>query len=174
MAFIDSLNAPPAVESAPQAAPAPEPSQPARPAPAARRPAPAPAAPSPDAPAPAAAAGDPQAAQALNDAWPRILALVRQHNAPAYGVLNSCKSRYLQGNRLTMTFASDVLKAKMERPENLAPVQQALQQVFQREIIIQCMIDTGRRDAVPPGVDEDGMVAAALRDLGGELVDTNN
>ncbi len=178
MAFIDALYPSQAAESAPQATAAaaeahttPRPASPAR-----RAPAPPPAttpAPAAEMPTPANA-NDQQAVQSLSaETWRQILDLVRQHNAPAYGVLNSCKSRYLQGNRLTLSFASDVLKAKMERPENLAPVQQVLQQVFQREITIQCVIDTARRDTVPPGVDDDGMVAAALRDLGGELVDTS-
>jgi DNA polymerase-3 subunit gamma/tau len=176
MAFVDALQPPVEPESAPPAAAVSEPPRrAARPAPPGQPASPPSAAP-PASPSAAAASGEPPAAedaQALSSAWPRILALVRQQNAPAYGVLNSCKSRYLHGNRLTLSFASDVLKAKMERPENLAPVQNALQQVFGREIVVQCLIDTARRDAVPPGVDEDGMVAAALRDLGGELVDTN-
>lgn len=77
----------------------------------------------------------------------------------------------MHGDQLTLSFASDVLKTKMEKPENLDILRGALQQVFGREIYIQCAVDTARRDTVPPGVDDNGIVAAALRDLGGELVD---
>ena len=104
-------------------------------------------------------------------AWQQILGLVRQQNQTTYGVLNSCKSRYMRGDQLVLNFASDVLKSKMEKPENIAIAQKALSQVFQRPITIFCKVDTAQRDAIPPGVDDDGMVAAALRDLGGELVD---
>ena len=113
------------------------------------------------------------AAQKLAAVWQQILGLVRQQSQPAYGTLNSSTSRALHGDQLTLSFASDVLKTKMEKPENLALLRSALQQVFGREIFVQCRVDTARRDTVPPGVADDGIVAAALRDLGGELVDIN-
>jgi DNA polymerase-3 subunit gamma/tau len=190
MAFVEALEAPQAVESAaplpPTAAPVAPPTQ--------RTPAPnpPPAAPAPKtappeaardtAPAalrkaqpisPASTPADPQAAQKLAAVWPQILNMVRQHSQPAYGTLNSCTSRVLEGDRLTLSFASDVLKNKMEKPESLALLRAALQQVFGREIYVQCIVDVSRRDTVPPGVENGGIVAAALRDLGGELVDIN-
>lgn len=114
-----------------------------------------------------------QPSQALAAAWPQILALVRQGNMAAYGTLNSCTGRAMRGDRLLLSFASDVLRVKMEKPESMALLQRALQQIFGREINVECSVDTARRDSVPPGVDNDGIVAAALRDLGGELVDIN-
>jgi DNA polymerase-3 subunit gamma/tau len=179
MAFVEALEPPQIVESA---APVVTPATPAAP-PAgrattpSREPAARPQSPPPDAPAPKQAApaqageADPQATQKLAAVWPQLLGLVRQQSQPAYGMLNSCTSRAMHGNQLTLSFASDVLRTKMERPENLDILRGALQQVFEREIYIQCAVDTGRRDTVPPGVDDDGIVAAALRDLGGELVD---
>ena len=88
-----------------------------------------------------------------------------------FTTLNSSTSRAMHGDHLTLSFASDVLRTKMEKPENLQLLRNALQQVFGSEIYIQCVVDTARRDTVPPGVDDNGIVAAALRDLGGELVD---
>lgn len=120
---------------------------------------------------PASSSTDAQANQRLAEAWPQILRLVRQRSQPAYATLNSSTSRQLSGDNLTLGFASNLLKGKMERPENLSLLQEALKQVFEREFLIRCVVDTTRRDSVPQGVDEDGMVAAALRDLGGELVD---
>jgi DNA polymerase-3 subunit gamma/tau len=118
-----------------------------------------------------------EAAQTLTESWNKILALVRQKNPRAYGLLNSCKSRYLRGNNLVLYFSSEVLKGQMEKPDNLDIACQALRQVLQREITIQCNVDTTRRgvggskNVIPSGVEENGMVAAALRDLGGEIVD---
>ncbi len=123
--------------------------------------------------APASGSADAQANKRLAEAWPQILHLVRQQSQPAYATLNSSTSRLLSGNHLTLSFASNLLKGKMERPENLSLLQNALKQVLGRELMIRCVVDTTRRDSVPQGVDEDGMVAAALRDLGGELVDIN-
>jgi hypothetical protein len=38
-------------------------------------------------------------------------------------------------------------------------------------VLIRCRVITGKQSAPPADVDTDGMVAAALRDLGGEIVD---
>jgi hypothetical protein len=50
-------------------------------------------------------------------------------------------------------------------------VQQALQQALGEPITVRCVINTAKRTSIPTEVDDDGMVAAALRDLGGEIVD---
>jgi DNA polymerase-3 subunit gamma/tau len=112
-----------------------------------------------------------QETHSLNKAWPQLLNLVRKHNPNTYGLLNSCKSRHLKGNLLILGFASDVLKNQMAKTENLEIVQKALAQVFGTDIIIRCTISTAGRNSIPAEVDNDGMVAAALRDLGGEIVD---
>ena len=119
------------------------------------------------------AVGEPenQESQVLTRNWPQVLANVRQGNPNTYGLLNSCRTRHLAGKTLTLGFASDVLKNQMAKKENLALVQQALDQVFGPGVSIRCVTSTARRDAIPPEVDSDGMVASALRDLGGEIVD---
>jgi DNA polymerase-3 subunit gamma/tau len=182
MAFVEALEAPQGAESAaplappgtPAVTPVQRPAVPQRPAStSAQNPAPPkPTEITPSSPVEPGEA-DTQAAQKLAAAWQQILVLVRQQSQPAYGTLNSCTSRVLHGDQLILSFASDVLKTKMEKPENLALLGEALRQVFGREIYVKCTVDTARRDTVPPGVDNDGIVAAALRDLGGELVDIN-
>jgi hypothetical protein len=72
---------------------------------------------------------------------------------------------------LTLGFASDLLKAKMERSDNIEIVRGVLEQVIGQKITIHCQTTTGKQNTPPPDVDNDGMVAAALRDLGGEIVD---
>jgi len=114
---------------------------------------------------------DQQDTQTLSEAWQHILGLVRKENPRAYGLLNSCKSRFMRGDQLWMYFASPVLKDQMEKPENISVAQQAISKVFKREISIQCGVDSSKRGAIPHGVVDDGMVAAAVRDLGGEIVD---
>jgi DNA polymerase-3 subunit gamma/tau len=182
MAFVDALEAPQVADSPAPLAPPGMPSlAPVQRAPVPPRPA-STSAQSPPPPKPTEknhpggaepGEADIQAAQKLVAVWQQILGLVRQQSQPAYGTLNSCTSRMLHGDQLTLSFASDVLKTRMEKPENLALLQDALQQIFGREIYVKCTVDTARRDTVPPGVDDDGIVAAALRDLGGELVDIN-
>ncbi len=114
---------------------------------------------------------DQEANQTLGDSWASILTIVRQQNSKAYGLLNSCKGRFMSGEVITLVYASAILKDTMEKKENLEIVERVFSKVFQRQIVVKCKVDNVRRDAVPPGVDDDGMVASALRDLGGEIVD---
>jgi len=176
MAFVEALQPPQAVESSPpdvNPPSAPATRTPAAPAPRSRQT--VPPAPGPETAKSSAQADlttqDQQATQTLTASWQQILSLVRKQNPTTNGALNSCKSRYMHGDELVLNYASDLLKSKMEKPENIEIVQQAISQVFQRSITVKCKVDTAQRDDIPPGVDQDGMVAAALRDLGGELVD---
>jgi hypothetical protein len=77
----------------------------------------------------------------------------------------------MNGNLLVLGFASDVLKNQMSKQENLTLVQGAVSQALGKQIAIRCVINTVRRNVIPADVDDNGMVAAALRDLGGEIVD---
>lgn len=128
--------------------------------------------PTPAEQAPPAAAADGESIHKLDpSAWRQILSLVRQQSNGAYAALNSCTGKAMRGNKLALSFASDVIKEKIEKADTMDLLRRALQQVFGFEVFVVCVIDSARRDSVPPGVDDDGMVAAALRDLGGELVD---
>jgi len=107
----------------------------------------------------------------LTDNWKKILDMVRQKNPNTYGLLNSSKSRRLKNGILFLGFASDILKHKMEKDENIEIVQDVLVQVLEEQITIRCQTSTSMRSELPPNVDNDGMVATALNDLGGEIVD---
>lgn len=123
---------------------------------------------------PPAEAPDPQdqhARQEMTDNWDHILNQVRSHNPNTYGLLNSIKLRHLKGNVLILGFASDVLKNQMNKRENMEIVENVFSEVLEREISVRCVISTAKRTTIPPDIDTDGMVAAALRDLGGEIVD---
>ncbi len=85
--------------------------------------------------------------------------------------MNTAKTHHFDNNLLTLGYATEVLKVKMERAENLKAAQAVLKQIFNEEILIRCIVLTGKQTTPPPGVDSDGMVASALRDLGGEIVD---
>ena len=72
---------------------------------------------------------------------------------------------------LLLDFASDLLKSKMEKEENVQVVQNALKQVLGDEFTVRCRTRASMRTQLPPNVDSDGMVATAINDLGGEIVD---
>ena len=114
---------------------------------------------------------DTHALHILDENWDQILQSVRQANPNTYGLLNSTKSRYVKDNLLILGFASDVLKNQMNKKENSEIVRQVVSRILAKEIEIRCIISTARGNVIPPEVDNDGMVAAALRDLGGEIVD---
>lgn len=109
--------------------------------------------------------------QLLEQNWRRILEATRQANPSVYGLLNSCKARVLKDGVLTVGFSTDVLKAKLEVAETIEVVRSVVSQILGSDIQVRAVTLTGKRTAPPPGVDSDGMVASALRDLGGEIVD---
>jgi hypothetical protein len=109
--------------------------------------------------------------QALAHNWENILSQVRERNPNTYGLLNSCKLRHMKNNVLILGFASELLKNQMLKKENLEIVESTLAQVMEKEIAVRCVISNASGTSLPDEVDNDGMVAAALRDLGGEIVD---
>jgi DNA polymerase-3 subunit gamma/tau len=103
--------------------------------------------------------------------WPQVLGMVRKDHPNLYGLLNSCQSRHLAGSVLILGYASDILKNQVTKRENLEIVQQIVSQVLGKEITVRCVITTAKNNDIPTEVDDDGMVASALRDMGGEIVD---
>jgi DNA polymerase-3 subunit gamma/tau len=106
----------------------------------------------------------------INDHWKQILALVRQRSPNTHGLLLSGTLVGVKDGVLYFGFSTEVLKSKMEKNENIDIFRQALQEAFGFDVLVRCIVSQGR-GSLPPDVDSDGMVAAALRDLGGEIVD---
>jgi DNA polymerase-3 subunit gamma/tau len=109
--------------------------------------------------------------KAINDQWKQVLALVRQRSLNIEALLKSGTLMGVKDGVLYFGFSSEVLRSKMEKSENIEVVNQVLKQVFGVDVPIRCYVMKGRKGSLPPDVDSDGMVAAALRDLGGEIVD---
>jgi DNA polymerase-3 subunit gamma/tau len=109
--------------------------------------------------------------QRLDKSWNLVLSQLRSQNASLYGLVNSVKSRALKGNTLTLGLSGDALKTRLEDPANLELLQRVLKQVMSKEIYVQVILTSATKSTPPAEVDNDGMVASALRDLGGEIVD---
>lgn len=109
--------------------------------------------------------------QRLDKSWNLVLAQLRGQNPSLYGLVNSVKSRALKGNTLSLGLSSDALKTRLEDPTNLELLQKVLKQAMGKEIYVQVVLTSGTKSTPPDEVDSDGMVASALRDLGGEIVD---
>jgi DNA polymerase-3 subunit gamma/tau len=106
----------------------------------------------------------------INKNWHKVISLIKQRSPNTAALVNSGKILGVKDGVLYFGF-SEVLKAKMEKSENLDVVTQVLKQVFGFDVPVRALVASGRQGTPPPDVDGDGMVATALRDLGGEIVD---
>ncbi|MBN1536796.1 MAG: DNA polymerase III subunit gamma/tau [Anaerolineales bacterium] len=109
--------------------------------------------------------------QRVIDHWRQVVQLVGEQNRTTQGVLNSCKPIGVKDNCIYLGFQGDLIKSKMEKESNLELVQKAFSQVLDTQVSIHCTVTSGQKSNLPPDVEGDGMVATALRDLGGEIVD---
>jgi DNA polymerase-3 subunit gamma/tau len=107
--------------------------------------------------------------QNVGQQWRQILGVVRQANPQTQALLNSCKPLGIKNGALILGFNGEFAKAKMEQGENIEIFCQAMQQVLGETMPVRCVMSVG--GALPDDIDQDGMVATALRDLGGEIVD---
>ncbi|MDX1437543.1 MAG: DNA polymerase III subunit gamma/tau [Anaerolineales bacterium] len=120
------------------------------------------------------AEADPLSPKGISRAWPEVLARSRKRNPQTQGLLNSCKPLGIKDNTIVLGFSSDIIKSKMEKPEHLAVVKEVLAEVFGVELKVSCIVTSaaqGDKLKDLEGVDRDGIVAVAVRDLGGEIVD---
>jgi DNA polymerase-3 subunit gamma/tau len=109
--------------------------------------------------------------QKLNNRWDQLISRVKEQNPKLAGVLNSNKVRVIKGNVLTLGFNGDFYLTTLEKPENLELLRSVLKQVMDMQIDVQAELVSGKKSTPPADVDSDGLVASALRDLGGEIVD---
>jgi DNA polymerase III subunit gamma/tau len=114
-------------------------------------------------------AGGPVSMEAIRQNWGRISSLIRQRSPQTQAYFISCNALGFKDGCLVLG-TSDFVKARLETPEQSRLVEQVLEQVFERPVPIRCIVSSGKVGA-PPDVDSDGIVATALRDLGGEIVD---
>jgi len=109
--------------------------------------------------------------QRLDQSWNLVLAQLKSQNSSLSALVNSAKSRALKGNTLTLGMSAEVLRTRLEDPANIEMLQKVLKQVMGKELYVQVVISSATKSTPPSEVDNDGMVASALRDLGGEIVD---
>jgi DNA polymerase-3 subunit gamma/tau len=110
--------------------------------------------------------------QTIAQNWDQIRSLVRRISPQTQGLLNSCRLLGVKDGALVLGFGSDLLKAKMEQGDHIQVTCQAIAEVLGVEMPVRCVTST-KSASLPSHVDQDGLVATALRDLGGELVDVS-
>jgi DNA polymerase-3 subunit gamma/tau len=130
---------------------------------------------------PARTAPVPASQSALLERWRDVLKAAYRRDPRAQALLNSCKPLGIEKGNVVLAFSSDLLREKMEKGHNLACVQDALLEVMGEPLGVRCVLT--RAPAVkqaarepeesPPAepVEEGGMVATAIRDLGAQVID---
>ena len=114
---------------------------------------------------------DDRLASRINQNWPQILSQVRKEHPNLYGLLNSCQSRHSTGSVLVLGFSSDILKNQMAKRENTELVERVVSEIVGSQVEVRATVTSAKNTDIPSEVDGDGMVASALRDMGGEIVD---
>ncbi len=162
-----------------QPAPArPTPSQPTPSQPDPARPTPSqpnPSRPTPSQPSPSRSAPADEAAPAgislhiIVQQWKAFCQAMRVKSPAVQGLLNSCRPLAIKDGRLVLGFASEVLRAKMDTPENIGVTQQLLLEMFKADLPVSCVVANTKGSSAELDVDGDGMVNTALN-LGGQIV----
>lgn len=102
-------------------------------------------------------------------AWKQVVSTLKQTDMSLAALLNSGKPLEVQGNVLVLAFSSEILRAKVDTPEQLQRARQAIRAVLGVELDLRCVVRNLAQQA-EADVRPDGMVAAALK-KGGQIVD---
>ncbi len=105
----------------------------------------------------------------IRNVWKQVCAAIKLENQVLNGLLNSCKLLGIKDGVLLLGFASEIVRSKADKPEQMEMIRKAITEAVGADVPVRCVISTAKQ-SVPPDVKADGMVAAALK-AGGEIVD---
>ncbi|MGZ6346200.1 MAG: DNA polymerase III subunit gamma/tau [Anaerolineales bacterium] len=105
----------------------------------------------------------------VTKAWKQISALIKPQSPSLSALLNSCRPLEIKNNILVIGFANELVRSKMDTPDQIEITRKAVAKVCGGELSIKCVVSSAKQ-APPANVKADGMVAAALK-KGGEIVD---
>ncbi|MEI8132878.1 MAG: DNA polymerase III subunit gamma/tau [Leptolinea sp.] len=105
----------------------------------------------------------------IQKAWPQIRSTVRKAKAQTEALLNSVKQITLQDGRLVLSFASDIVKQKMEMDDNMEMTRRAIFHVMKVNLQIICTVANSRTSSSEKkDITREGLIDAALN-LGGQI-----
>jgi hypothetical protein len=106
----------------------------------------------------------------ITQRWKEIKEAVKAKRVPTSGLLNS-STPMVKGNTLVLGFQGEVVRSKMDTPENLELTRQAIKEVCGIDVTIRCIVNTRNGSAVPADedIESDGLVGTALGQ-GGQIV----
>ena len=112
----------------------------------------------------------------IRSQWQQVLAAAFRRDPRTQALLNSGRPMGMESGAVVLGFNSDLLRERMERKENLALVRQCFEDVFGAPLTVRCVLSRGwTPNGEPPpaaeSIEDGGMVATAVRDLGAQVVD---
>jgi DNA polymerase-3 subunit gamma/tau len=124
----------------------------------------------PSSPGQETATGDSAILHNIAQNWPRVRMAVKKMRPATEALLNSCKLLGMKNGALVLGFQGEIVKSKMETPENLELTRQAITNVTGASVALICVV-SNKSGATPNDldIDRDGMVGTALN-LGGQIV----
>ncbi|MDF1499911.1 MAG: DNA polymerase III subunit gamma/tau [Anaerolineales bacterium] len=111
--------------------------------------------------------------------WQDVLQAARRRSPRVQALLNSCRPLGIEGGAFVIGFSSDLLREKMEKERNIGVAQEAFEEIYGRQLRLRCVLSRSWKrsdragDRLPP-IEDEGMVATAIRELGGEVVDVDH
>jgi DNA polymerase-3 subunit gamma/tau len=103
--------------------------------------------------------------------WIAVKSEVKRNRSQTEALLNSLRSLSIKKNRLILGFSSDVLKSKMDSPENLQATRKAILTVTGQDVEIDCIVVNTKVNANVEDADiESGGIVSTALTLGGKLV----
>ena len=116
--------------------------------------------------------------QGMMGRWQEVLQAARRRSPRVQALLNSCRPLGFEDGAVVIGFSSDLLREKMEKERNISVAQEVLEEIFGNQLRLRCVLtkawqaSENASDTMPP-MDDGGMVATAIRELGGEVVDVD-
>jgi DNA polymerase-3 subunit gamma/tau len=105
----------------------------------------------------------------LRKAWPQIRMTVKKAKAQTEALLNSVRNISIEGDKLVLSFASDIVKQKMEMDDNMEMTRRAIYHVTKANMQIVCNVGSAKTSAASnTEIPREGLVNTAIN-LGGQI-----
>jgi DNA polymerase-3 subunit gamma/tau len=103
--------------------------------------------------------------------WNQIRTEVKLRLPKTEALLNSQKLIQMKNGTLILGFQSEVVRSKMENPENIELTRRVIYNLLHKDVAIECIVISGKGNGggVDSSYESDSLVNAAIH-LGGKLV----
>ncbi|HSR48097.1 MAG TPA: DNA polymerase III subunit gamma/tau [Anaerolineales bacterium] len=112
----------------------------------------------------------------VSEQWDAILAAAYRLDTRTQALLKSGRFLGVHNGRVVLGFPTEILREKMEKGHSLGFASRAIEEVIGVALPVRCVLQQhwsnegeSDREAAPP-MEDDGMVATAVRELGGHVV----